>query len=202
MNLNDPRWDAEERAASGMDEERLIETALDCGAAAAAIVEQENIVLNPAFRAMCEEDRCGLFGRCYMCPPDIGPIEELMAQVRSYEKGLLYQTVRPLEDSFDIDGMRSAKELHTQVSQRVLDALRPVLGKAALHLTCGGCGLCSQCAKQMNLPCFHRSRALPSLESYGIDVYNTTRSTALQYVNGPNTVTYFGFVLFSDKDNG
>ena len=32
-----------------------------------------------------------------------------------------------------------------------------------------------------------------------MDVYNTTRSTELKYINGQNTVTYFGMVLFRDE---
>ncbi len=185
-----------------MDQECLIKTALDCGADTAAVVKREDIVLNSAFRALCEENRCGLYDRCYMCPPDVGPVEGLMAQVRGYDMGLLYQTVSSLEDSFDIEGMRAAKERHIHVSQRLMDALKPLLGESVLHLSCGGCGLCPRCAKQMGLPCLHPQRALPSLESYGIDVYNTTRNTVLRYVNGSNTVTYFGLVLFSDKENG
>ena len=185
-----------------MDEERLIQTALDCGATGADMVTRDDIAMDPAFRALCEENRCGLYGRCYVCPPDTGPVEELIAQVRSFDRGLLYQTVSPLEDSFDIEGMGEAKARHIQVSQRLLDALEPLLGKDTLHLTVGGCGLCPQCAKQMGLPCRHPDQALPSLESHGIDVYNTTRHTSLRYVNGPNTVTYFGLVLFKDANDG
>ena len=100
-----------------MDEERLIQTALDCGATGADMVGRGGIVLDPAFRAFCEQNRCGMYGRCYMCPPDIGPVEELIAQVLSFDRGLLYQTVSPLEDSFDIEGMREAKARHVCVSQ-------------------------------------------------------------------------------------
>ena len=185
-----------------MDEEKLIQTAQDCGAAAAAIVNREDIIFDPAFRAMCEENRCGMYGRCYMCPPDIGPAEELISHARAYGKGLLYQTVGALEDSFDIEGMRAAKERHFEVSRRLLDALRPVLGGDALHLSCGGCGLCGQCAKLAGLPCIHPDRALSSLEAYCVNVYATTRTTTLKYVNGPDTVTYFGLVLFPDAENG
>ena len=163
-----------------MDEERLIQTALDCGATGADMVGQDGVIMDPSFRSFCEENICGMYGRCYMCPPDIGPVEELIAQVRSFDRGLLYQTVSPLEDSFDIEGMR----------------------EDALHLTVGGCGLCPQCAKPMGQPCRHPERALPSLESHGIDVYNTTRSTSLRYVNGPNTVTYFGLILFRETNDG
>jgi hypothetical protein len=41
-------------------------------------------------------------------------------------------------------------------------------------------------------------KALSSLEAYGVDVYQTTQNTGLKYVNGPDTVTFFGMILFHD----
>ena len=185
-----------------MDEARLIQTALASGATGADMVAGADVALDPSFRALCAQNSCGRYGRCYVCPPDVGPVEELIAQVRSFDRGLLYQTVSPLQDSFDIEGMQAAKARHIRVSQRLLDALKPLLGKDTLHLTVGGCGLCAECAKQKGMPCRHPDRALPSLESHGIDVYNTARHTTLRYVNGRNTVTYFGLVLFWDDNVG
>ena len=185
-----------------MDEERLIQTALDCGATKAAVIGQESIVLNAEFRGMCEANRCGAYGKCYMCPPDVGPIDELMRKIRSYDKGLFYQIICPLEDSFDIEGMAEAKKQLVRVSQGLLDALRPVLGEEALHLSGGGCGLCPTCAKATNEPCRHPDRAMASLESCGMDVYQTTRSTQMKYINGADTVTYFGMVLYREQGNG
>ena len=185
-----------------MDEERLIQTALDSGADKAAVINTESIVLNPEFRSMCEANQCGMYGRCYMCPPDAGDIGTLMAQIGKYDKCLLYQTISPLEDSFDFEGMVEARRAVTGVSQHLLDALLPVAGENALHLSVGGCGLCERCAKETGEPCRHPDRALASLESYGVDVYNTVRNTELKYTNGPNTVTYFGMVLYSEQENG
>ena len=185
-----------------MDEGLLIRTALECGAYKAAVIPRDAVVLNAEFRAMCEANRCGVYGKCYMCPPDVGPVEELMARVRGYDKGLLYQTVTPLEDSFDIEGMARAKKDFVALSQRLRDALLPVLGDGALHLSGGGCGLCEVCAKVTDEPCRHPDRAMASLESCGIDVYNTTKGTPLRYINGPDTVTYFGMVLYSEDRDG
>jgi hypothetical protein len=42
------------------------------------------------------------------------------------------------------------------------------------------------------------SACLASVESYGVDVYKTTKDTNLKYINGPNTVTFFGLVLFKE----
>ena len=183
-----------------MKYQELIQAALDCGAAKAAIIPKEAIVVSADFRAICEGNGCGRYGKCYMCPPHVGPIDELMGRVRSYERGLLYQTIGELEDSFDIEGMQEAGRAHAQMGQRLRDALEPML-KERLHLSSGGCGLCEVCGQQTNEPCRYPDRALPSMESYGIDVYNTTKDTELKYINGSNTVTFFGLVLFSEDED-
>lgn len=185
-----------------MKDEAMIRLALECGAHAAAVLPAGQIVRSAEFREMCRSNRCGVYGRCYMCPPDVGEIEDLMHRLEDYDRGLLYQTVSPLEDSFDVEGMARAREEMTALSQRLLDVLPPLTGSHALHLSCGGCGLCRECGRVSGEACRHPDRALASLESYGIDVYNTARNTPLHYVNGPDTVTYFGMVLYGEKNNG
>lgn len=182
-----------------MNHEDLIQIALENGAAKATVIPQEKIVLSSVFREICEKNSCGAFGKCWMCPPDVGEIDELMAKVRSYSHGLLYQTITQIEDSFDIEGMGEGGRHHAMVSQEIQKAMLPLLGADILHLTCGGCRLCEVCAKRDDLPCRHPEAALPSLESYGIDVYNTTKDTPLKYINGTNTVTFFGMVLFTEE---
>lgn len=178
-----------------MDQQSFLDIALDAGALKAAIIPVSDIVLNAAFRDVCQANTCGMFGRCWMCPPDIGEIDELMAQVHQYQYGLLYQTVADLEDSFDIEGMQEAAKQHMHVGQRLEAFLMLQLDKH-LHLSCGGCHICERCAKLDGLPCRDPERALPSMEGYGIDVYATCKPTGLKYINGQNTVTYFGIVLF------
>ena len=185
-----------------MEEKKLIQTALECGADKAVLMNTESIVLNPDFRGMCEANQCGMYGRCYMCPPDVGPVDMLMSRIRKYEKGLLYQIISPLEDSFDLEGMVEAKKRLTGVSQRILDAFRPEPAGSTLHLAGGACGLCEKCGKETGEPCRHPDRALASVESYGVDVYNTARNAGLKYTNGANTVTYFGLVLYAERNDG
>ncbi len=181
-----------------MNADEWIQVALDCGAAKAALIGQEQIVLSAEFRAICEGNGCGSFGQCWMCPPDVGPIDALMAQVRAFPRALLYQTIWPLEDSYDLEGMTAGAIGHAQVSQRLQAALRPLARGPVLHLTCGGCRLCEVCAKRDGRPCRFPERALPSMESYGVDVYNTAKGTPLKYINGHNTVTFLGMVGLSE----
>lgn len=175
--------------------DELIRVALSAGARKATVIKTEDIVVSHVFRDICASNSCGMYGKCWMCPPDIGEIDALMAQLKGYSHGLLYQTIYDIEDSFDIEGMGEASRNHAQVSQRVNDAAKPLL-PGCLHLSCGGCNLCERCAKMDNQPCRIPDKALPPMEGYGIDVYNTVKPTELKYINGQNTVTFFGIVLF------
>ena len=185
-----------------MAQDPLIRAALDCGADKAVLIGQDAIVTDPVFRSLCEANRCGAYGRCWMCPPAVGPVEELIKKLRSYPHALFYQSITHLEDSFDIEGMQAGKKFFNGIGQKLLDACRPLLGPDTLHLSGGGCGLCKTCAQADGEPCRFPDRALSSLEAYGIDVYNTSKHTELKYVNGPDTVTYFGMVLFRERRDG
>lgn len=181
--------------------EQLIRAALEGGAAKAEVISQEKIVVSKAFWDICAGNGCGNFGKCWMCPPAIGQYEELAEKVRSYSHGVLYQTIAETEDSFDIEGMFDAGKNHAQVSQHIQQLVKSILGDGFLHLSCGGCRLCERCAKKDDQPCRFPDKALPAMEGCGIDVYNTTKDTDLKYINGANTVTYFGIVLFTEEEN-
>ncbi len=181
-----------------MDVQTLMDAALAGGACHAAMLDQSQVVLSDSFREICESNQCGGYGRCWMCPPYIGDIHDLMEQVRQYPHAMLYQTIGQLEDSYDIEGMFEAGAVHAQVSQQIQQAVKPLLQAPFLHLTCGGCHLCETCAKLEDKPCRFPDKALSSMEGYGIDVYQTAASTPLKYINGQNTVTYFGIILFSE----
>lgn len=176
------------------DAERLERAALECGAFKACVLPVSAIVLNKEFRGICETNQCGAYGRYWVCPPACGDIETLIARVRACDLALLYQTVGALEDSFDVEGMQRAKLEYSRVGQRLLRAFPD----AALHLGAGGCLLCERCTLPDGQACRHPDKALISMEACGVDVYNTTRETPLKYINGQNTVTYFGMVLFRE----
>ena len=181
-----------------VDEERLIQTALDLGAAKAEVIDQGRIVLSADFFDICQSNACGRFNRCHTCPPDVADIDAVMATIRGYSRALVYQTISQLEDSFDWEGMQAASRNHTALSRRLRDAAADFLPENALHLTCGGCGYCEECTKERGLPCPFPEEAMASVESHGVDVYKTIQGTQLKYINGANTVTFFGMVLFGE----
>lgn len=182
-----------------MNSNGMIELALSCGAAKATLFDRTRLVTSPMFRDICKSNGCGKYNRCWTCPPETGEIGALIASLDAYKTVLWYQSIAPIEDSFDIEGMFEAGRAHAQLSQRIGDMLKAQGFDGFLHLSCGGCHLCEACTKPEGLPCRYPDRTLPSLEGYGIDVYNTTRDTSLSYINGQNTVTYFGAVLFAEE---
>lgn len=169
---------------------------LHLGARAAAVIPVDSISFDTAFRDMCASNACGNYGKSYMCPPDIGEIGDLIQEAKSYSFALVYQTVGSLEDSYDFEGMMEAGKFHNALAQSVRELFEKKLGKKALHLGAGGCRLCPVCGKKTGEPCRFPAKAMSSLEAYGINVSKLASRCGMRYINGENTVTYFGAALF------
>ncbi len=168
------------------------------GAHKASVIPVEHIPFDPSLRQACAANTCGNYGRNWTCPPDVGPIEELIACAKGYRYALVFQTVSALEDSYDYEGMMAALRRHREVTDRITEAVREAIGDGdILQLSAGGCVICETCAKRLNQPCIHPDKALASLEAYGIYVSKLAELAGMNYINGKNTVTYFGAYLFS-----
>ena len=166
------------------------------GALNAAVVPVSDVRFDPVFRDMCSSNACGKYGRCWTCPPDIGPIDQLIAQAKSFSHILVYQTVGILEDSFDFEGMQEAGNKHNGLAQKVLQWSKAQPFARSLPLGAGGCRVCPVCARETNEPCRHPELAMSSLESYGIAVSELAKTCGMKYINGTDTVTYFGCLFF------
>ena len=177
--------------------ERLSSIPVSKGAYKASVIHTKDIVLDRAFRDMCASNACGMYGKCYMCPPDVGDIDELMREVGKYDYALVYQTVTELEDSYDFEGMIEAKKKTYPLAQNLRKVFEDIDVEKVLHLGAGGCGVCETCAKRTGEPCRFPEKAMPSLEAYGVNVSKLAETSGMKYINGQDTVTYFGAVLFS-----
>jgi len=167
------------------------------GAFKAGILPAGEVETDASFREMCESNSCGMYGKCWTCPPDIGPFDKLQEQLGSYQYLLLYQTVGELEDSFDFESMQQWGENHNQLAQKLRHYFDENQVSDCLHLGVGGCRLCPVCAKRSGEPCRHPEQALSSLEAYGIYVAKTAEKAGMKYINGKDTVTYFGGIFFN-----
>ncbi len=181
------------------DKNMLIQKATELGAKVAGVVSVNDILFEPEYRKLCESNACGKFGTNWMCPPHVGDIHELILAAKKYEYGLVFQSVYELEDSYDFEGMQAASRQH----KKIVSALREaVIGlptiKKGLMMGSGGCGVCRPCEFANNKPCPFPDKAIPSLEAYGIAVSELSTLADMKYMNGQDTVTYFGMFLYED----
>src|SRR5690606_23559165 len=98
-----------------LDFEEMIQDALNLNASRAAIIDVADIKFSNELRQMCKQNMCGSYKSNWMCPPAIGPLSELKEKVLKYKQGFVIQTIHPLEDSFDIEGMEEAQKLHRKI---------------------------------------------------------------------------------------
>ena len=177
------------------DEAAMNALALRCGAFKAAAIDVSDIPFRREFRDACKQNRCGKYGTNWMCPPDVGDIDELIARASAYKRAFVLQRVGFLTDSFDVEGMELASRKHRKLLVSFFSKITPYVGRA-LKLGGGACLVCDMCAKCTGDLCRHPEKAIASLEAYGIAVSELAERSGLQYVNGVNTITYFGAVLY------
>lgn len=174
----------------------LTQDILDLGATHAHTINVSEISFYPELREACKQNHCGNYGRNWTCPPNIGEIHQLISKLKTYQKAIVFQTITEIEDSYDFEGMMLAGQKHHSVIKSIQDILLTAQSTNTLILGAGGCPLCPTCALVDQKPCRHPSRAIASLEAHGIHVAKLAESAQMNYINGINTVTYFGAVFF------
>ena len=173
----------------------IMEFAKEEGASGTADIELAQIVFDETLRKSCEMNSCGNFKRNWMCPPYCGEISECIAKAKQYERGVVLQYIGELEDSYDFEGMMNAAEAFQKMFIKTVRYVR-TLGWDIYPLGAGGCRNCERCAVIDGAPCRHPEEAFPSLESHGIFVSELAQKSGMNYINGQNTVTYFGAILY------
>lgn len=171
---------------------------IELGAYNAARIAVKDITFDRSFRTLCESNACGNYGKSYMCPPDAGDIDLLIAKAKSYDYAIVYQTVGILEDSYDFEGMMAAGQHLNELAQGVSSSFSASPFSNTMNLGSGGCRVCEMCAKREDVPCRYPDKALSSLETYGVNVLELAVLSGMKYINGQNTVTYFGAFFYSE----
>ncbi len=168
------------------------------GADKVAIISAEAVQYEPSFRNFCIQNACGQYGRSYACPPFAGEPEVLIAEAKTYKKAIVYQTISALEDSYDYEGMIEAGNRHNKIAQKMLDYCNDNGINNILSLTAGSCKICATCKAITNEPCLFPERIIPSIDTYCVNVTALAEASGMNYINGKDTVTYFGMLLLMD----
>ncbi len=159
-----------------------------------AFINPKELVFSPDVRKYCEQNYCGKYGTNWQCPPGAGDIRVLEAKIKSYNYGLMFNTVTKLMDSYDFEGMMQAKDNFTTICLKIQEVVLNV-AKDGYALGAGGCNLCEPCSYP-DKPCRFPEKTIASIEACGVDVHSSSSKLGFKYINGQNTVTYFGLVVF------
>ncbi|WP_407309474.1 DUF2284 domain-containing protein [Desulfosporosinus sp. SB140] len=175
----------------------LVKDALALNATHASLVEVEKIPFSEDFRRLCEQNSCGSYDKNWMCPPMVGPVNNLIKRALGFNQGLLFQTVHQLEDSFDWEGMQEGQANHEKIFRRILEHVKSNnIFNEILPLSVGPCMYCQKCAYLIKKKCYFPDKSVSSVEAYGINVTALVKDYGIPYYNGQNTVSYVGLILF------
>lgn len=154
------------------------------------------LVPEQRIRDLCHEDKCGKYGKHYMCPPLVGTLDEFRARIGEFRRGVLLQYSERLDVRNDREGvMRTKLDFH----QRVLE-FEEMLGQKGIMpvwgFIGGSCDLCQPCEAAINKPCPHLEKARMSLESIAVDVIALLDRFGLDSRFHHDRIIWTGCVLF------
>lgn len=158
------------------------------------LLSTADIPFEQEIRKICEDNACRLYGTTWACPPAVGTVNECRARCLQYQTAMVFNAVYPLEDSFDYEGMLQGHGDFKDLCDRLYTLAKTHLCKFLL-LSNEGCKRCGNCTYP-SAPCRQPERLFPSLEGFGIHVAQLADRANIKYVNGTNTVTYFGMLLY------
>lgn len=176
--------------------EQLIKSGLELGFNDCQHILTANIIFGESLRKNCEMNSCGNYGRNWACPPHCGDITECISKAKQYTQAIVVQYVGALEDSYDFEGMMDAAQKFEIIFNQFAENAKSLLSDT-YPLGAGGCHQCERCAILDDEPCRNPGIAYPSLEAHGIFVSDLAAKSNMKYINGQNTVTYFGALLFN-----
>lgn len=178
--------------------DHLLTIAEHAGATHIRVVDPAQLRVEEHVRLACAANACGKYGRCWTCPPAVGELATLGARMQRFATGVLVQNIYELEDSWDFEGMQAGAKAHNDMIRGIARQLQETYGDGkVLPLGCGGCGYCERCSHP-EASCRFPEHALASIEGYGVDVKRLVEGCGLKYINGVNTVSYVGVVLYQE----
>lgn len=178
--------------------QELFEKCKSVGIHQYGVISVKDVVFSPEVRHLCEVNQCGAYGTTWACPPGVGTLEECKEKCLKYENVFVFSTLCQIEDSFDFEGMMDGKKHHEEISTLVRKLFEQEV-QDIMVLSSEGCSNCKKCAYPQE-PCRYPDKMFPSVESYGIMVYNQAAKAGIKYMNGKNTVTYFSNIFYNEGE--
>jgi predicted metal-binding protein len=152
------------------DLKKYSDHALSGGATGVKQIHPSSVVTAPWVRLKCQFG-CGGYNYGYCCPPNTPTAEETRLVLDCYNRALLFH----IETLWSKDRGTRLKKFRQMLIDLEGDMFKDGYYKAFVFLA-GPCNLCKECGKVTGTFCSHGDRARPSMESCGIDVFQTARN--------------------------
>ncbi len=179
------------------DLQKLESRALELGASAVRTVDVARIRTGAWTRMKCQYG-CPNYGRTLCCPPYAPDYETTQKFLAEYERGIIVEFTCSIPDT-DAAGWAAVDK---QVTSGLLDILLQLEKEAfmmnryrAFALKAGRCRLCDECNLKK---CVNPTKARPSLEACGIDVFALANDNGfdMKVITGPiSELKIYGLLL-------
>ena len=166
----------------------------------AKIIRTKDLVIDRRVRFQCSHSGCREYGKNFMCPPYISPVDEFQEVLAGYFMALIVQL------KGDIKAERNWEPEADAWALRFHDIIYDLEKKAfslnfpfASGLIGGSCKLCDPCfaAKGTSTSCRYPEKARPSMEALGVDLMATCTRVGLPIDFKPGQVIWTGLVLIN-----
>ena len=142
---------------------------------------------------LCEENKCGNYGKSWGCPPGAPGLEEISAILGSYPDTLVMTRRYDVPDMNDKDLM-DAISLDFQKALRTVATKAKASGKEVFPLGEGGCRYCARCSYPD--PCSSPDKRIVSVSGTGIDLEGYLKGLGIEFGFEKTAVTFYGLILY------
>ena len=155
----------------------------------------EELIFSEHVRYICQTE-CPMYNTTWACPPAVGSVEDCKRKCLSFPKALLITTITEIEDIANMEQALATRPQHEAITHQVETLLREQNCETYV-LSTEACAICPQCAYP-NAPCRHPNRMYPCVESHGIIVTDLAEKYGIDFLAGPNLVTWFSILFFRE----
>lgn len=160
-----------------------------------AFMKSTDVIFSEEVRDLCKQNKCGMYGCSWACPPAVGSVAECKAQCSAYDHAFMFTTATRVKRRYDVKEWIRAGREHEKLTDKVADVFRSY-DEGSLVLSTEGCHLCKACTYP-STPCRFPHRMYPATEGYGILVIQQAKLCNIKYNNGADSITYFSMVFFN-----
>lgn len=144
-------------------------------------------------RRLCEENRCGQYGRTWSCPPGFSVT---LGDLRGRFSSAVLMERTEHTDPKDADSMADLSRSVQEDVRRAVSAIQDA-GHDCMGFADGACGYCGICSYPD--PCRFPAMLIPSISALGLDLGAYLRTLGEELEFRGDRVTLYGLLLIGRR---